>query len=614
MASVWSSSKPSSTSSTSTPPPPPTSGNSTPSVPPPHPPASSPSYKTKSSSLPFSSSEIISATRQFKTPFHFYHEGTIRETARRLINAFAWVGTDDINSPLPNTPLLPTDKNKSSFTNFYAVKALPNPHVLRVLMDEGFGMDCSSLAELLLCEAIGLTGERIMLTSNNTQLPTFRKAKEMGALLNLDDISHLQFLDDELGLPDVLCFRYNPGALRVGNVIIGHPEDAKFGLTREQLFTAYKTAKQKGVKRFGLHTMVVSNCLDVNELAENARMCLELAVEIKDKLGIRLEFVNFGGGTGVAYLPGQKGVDFEELSKLVKQIYTDVIIPAGDLHPLRIVYENGRCITGPAGCLVTRVIHQKDTYKKYIGVDAAIVNLMRPALYKSYHHMTVIPCDDYESIRYGDGTKLELPKNRNIFNNITPDTEYDVVGSLCENNDKLAEGRSLGVVRIGDVIAVHDTGAHGHAMGFNYNGLLRSAEYLHSNGAIIPIRRAESFLDLFRTIQWSAPNLLPGFLRVLSSLPADLPLPSSSSSCCFSSFPSSTSQHDGRCCRHLQSLWGSVTKPCKLFASAATAEGGGAPPSSCCVVAGGAAGGFLGVLVGMGFFMLYMRTRCSHHS
>eukprot|EP00922_Rhytidocystis_sp_ex-Travisia-forbesii_P066359 GHVS01098521.1.p1 GENE.GHVS01098521.1~~GHVS01098521.1.p1 ORF type:complete len:534 (-),score=72.62 GHVS01098521.1:350-1864(-) len=503
-------------------------------------------------SSPFTPDQITEFCRICPTPFHLYDEQTIRATAGSLFRAFDWVGRDGH-----------TEICSKRFNNFFAVKALPNPHILNILKDAGFGMDCSSLSELLLCESIGLTGERIMLTSNNTQLSTYRYAKGMGVIINLDDLSHLEFLEDKLGLPDILCFRFNPGALREGNVIIGRPEDAKFGMTREQLFTAYKTAKDKGVKRFGLHTMVVSNCLDVLELVENARMCLELAVAIKDKLGICVEFVNCGGGIGVPYQPGQKAVDFAELSKLVKEVYTELITPTGGLHPLKIVYENGRCITGPAGCLVTRVIHQKDTYKKFIGVDASIANLMRPALYHAYHHMTVVPCDDYETIRYGVGTKLDLPKNRNIFKNVTPETEYDVVGSLCENNDKLAENRRLGVVRIGDIIVVHDTGAHGHSMGFNYNGLPRSAEYLHRNGEIIPIRRAESYSDLFRTIEWSPSSLLPplrGVLKLLS------PAQASQGHCLF----------DMHC--------------------------------------GSAVGGFVGAVVGMGVLMLYMRARCAHHN
>ena len=385
--------------------------------------------------LPFNKNEVEEIIKKYPTPFHIYDEKEIRENARRFYQAFSWA---------------------LDFKNYFAVKALPNPHILRILKEEGMGNDCSSLPELILAEKVGFKGEEIMFTSNDTPVKEFTKAKELGAIINFDDISHIPFLEETAGIPETICFRYNPGPSRQhsGNSIIGDPKEAKYGLTKPQLFEAYQIMKDKGVKRFGLHTMVVSNELNVDALAETAAMLFDLAVEINQQLGIKLEFVNLGGGVGISYKPDQEAVDLEVLSKKIRAFYQEKIVKNG-LDPLRIVMECGRMVTGPYGYLVTKVIHEKHTYKKYIGVDACMANLMRPALYGAYHHETILGKE-----------------------NALKDHVYDVTGSLCENNDKFAIDRKLPKVEIGDILVIHDTGAHGHAMGFNYNGKLRSAELL----------------------------------------------------------------------------------------------------------------------------------------
>lgn len=406
--------------------------------------------------LPFSRSQIEKITETYPTPFYIYDEKAIRQTVRNLRQEMAWAG---------------------DFTNYFAVKALPNPAILQIMQEEGFGADCSSLPELLLAEKVGLTGEKLMLTSNETPIEEYRKALELGAILNLDDISHLDFLEQHARLPDLLCFRYNPGPLREGNAIIGRPEEAKYGLTREQLFQAYAQARAKGVRRFGLHTMIASNELDARYFIETARMLFDLLVEITREVGVHFSFVNLGGGIGIPYRPEQSALDLRQFSQAVRELYAEKIVGNG-LHPLRLVMECGRLITGPHGYLVSTVLHKKETYKQYVGLDACMANLMRPALYGAYHHLTI------------------LGKER------APATcRYDVVGSLCENFDKFAIDRVLPYVEIGDIVVLHDAGAHGHAMGFNYNGKLRSAELLlKENGEIQLIRRAETVEDYFRTL------------------------------------------------------------------------------------------------------------------
>jgi diaminopimelate decarboxylase len=409
--------------------------------------------------LPFDEAKIREIIAAHPTPFHIYDEQAIRQNARRLVRAFAW--------------------NKG-FREYFAVKATPNPHLLGILKDEGFGADCSSLPELVLSERVGIRGEAIMFTSNDTPAKEYVRAKEMGAILNLDDITHIDYLETRCGgLPELLCFRYNPGPLRSGNVIIGNPAEAKYGLTREQLFEAYRTCRNRGVKRFGLHTMVASNELDRAYFVETARMLFELARELREQVGVRLEFVNLGGGIGIPYRPEQTAIDLEALGEEVRQLYQQMIVPAG-LDPLALFMENGRMVTGPYGYLVTTAVHEKHIYRDYIGVDACMANLMRPGMYGAYHHITV------------------LGKER-----APADHMYDVVGSLCENNDKFAIQRKLPKIEMGDVLVIHDAGAHGHAMGFQYNGKLRSAELLlKEDGSVQQIRRAETIDDYFATLDF----------------------------------------------------------------------------------------------------------------
>jgi len=428
---------------------------------------------------PFTKDQIETIIQQYPTPFHIYDEKAIRENARHLLKAFGWI---------------------KGFKEYFAVKANPNPHILKILHEEGFGTDCSSLPELILSEKAGITGEEIMFTSNNTPVEEFLKAKELGAVINFDDFSHIDYLDSHpstklrgtpsdkqsedcssvSGLPELVCFRYNPGPLRKGNAIIGSPEDAKYGFTKEQLFEGYRICKNKGVKRFGLHTMIASNELNPDYFIETADMLLELVQLISKELDIIFEFINIGGGIGIPYTPDQKAVDLEYISNGIKQVYEHRIIETG-LPELRIVMENGRMITGPFGYLVTTTIHQKEIYKKYVGLDASMANLMRPGIYGAYHHISVMGKEDQPY-----------------------DQKYDVTGSLCENNDKFAVNRKLPQIKKGDIVVIHDTGAHGFAMGFNYNGKLRSAELLlKEDGSVVEIRRAETMEDYFATLDFS---------------------------------------------------------------------------------------------------------------
>ena len=410
--------------------------------------------------LPFTKDELERIVEKYPTPFHIYDEKAIRENAHAYYDAFSWV---------PN-----------GFRNYFAVKALPNPYIMKMLKDEGMGADCSSLPELLLAEKAGILGENIMFTSNDTPLEEYVKAKELGAVINLDDYSHIDFLCKAAGVPELISFRYNPGPLKEGNAIIGNPQEAKYGLTREQLIEGYRKTKAMGVKRFSLHTMVASNELNPDYFIGTAVILFELAAEIKEKTGIRIEFVNLGGGIGIPYRPEQMPVDLKYVSDGIRKAYDSIVRPAG-LHPMKIVMENGRMVTGPYGYLVSRVLHIKRTYKTFIGLDASMANLMRPGMYGAYHHITVLGKDG--------AAKTE---------------KYDVTGSLCENNDKFAIDRELPQIEIGDILVIHNTGAHGHSMGFNYNGKLRSAELLlKSDGSVEQIRRAETVEDYFSTLDFS---------------------------------------------------------------------------------------------------------------
>lgn len=409
--------------------------------------------------LPFNQTIIEKILEVYETPFHIYDEKLIRENLRSLNKVFSW-------SP--------------GFKEFFAVKALPNPYILEICKQEGAGADCSSNPELILAEKVGIIGENIMFSSNNTSKEEYILARQLGAIINLDDISHISFLEKNAGIPEVICFRYNPGffATKDGNVI-GNPQEAKYGFTKEQLFDGYKIMKEKGVKRFGLHTMIASNVLNFRHFVSVAKMMFELVVEISQKLDINFEFVNLGGGIGISYRPEEEPFELEKMGQGIKKTYEEIILK-NNLESLKIFMENGRMITGPAGFLVSKVKHIKNIYRTYVGLDACMADLMRPAIYGAYHHITVLEKE-----------------------NDPADYVYDVTGSLCENNDKFAIQRKLPKIEVGDILVIHDTGAHGWAMGFNYNGKLRSKELLvRENGEVELIRRAETEEDYFATLKF----------------------------------------------------------------------------------------------------------------
>jgi len=405
--------------------------------------------------LPFTKAEIEKIIQTYPTPFHIYDEGSLLENARRFLRAFSWA---------------------PDFKEYFPVKACPNPTLVKLLGGLGFGTDCSSLPELVLSERVGITGENIMFTSNDTPAVEYQKASQLGAIINLDDISHIDFLNRHAGIPEVISIRYNPGSKRTGNAIIGNPVEAKYGFTHEQVFEGYERLRQLGVKHFGLHSFIISNDIDRSHYVSTAQMLFQLAVDVKAKTGVRIEFVNLSGGIGIPYKPEQDAVDIEALSREIREGYDAIVRPA-DLHPLKIFAECGRYITGPYGYLVSIVLHKKNIYRDYVGLDACMANLMRPALYGAYHHITVLGKENAEPVHI-----------------------YDVTGSLCENKDKFAIDRKLPEIEIGDIVVIHDAGAHGHAMGFNYNGKLRSAELLFKEDRSVElIRRAETVEDYFAT-------------------------------------------------------------------------------------------------------------------
>jgi len=392
--------------------------------------------------------------QRIPTPFYIYDEKALRRAARRFTRAFHWA--------------------PRGFRNHFAVKACPNPYILKILSEEGMGTDCSSMAEMVLSEAVGIVGDKLFFSSNNTPLAEFRKAKGLGGIINLDDITHLRDLEN-IGMPSTLSFRYNPGPAKDGNAFIGKPEEAKYGLTREQMIEAYRMAQKRGTKRFGIHTMVASNELNVGYFLETADLLLNLLFEVSEKSGITIDFINFGGGIGIPYHPEDKAVDLEAFSNGIKELYTKYVVNKA-LKPPIVLFECGRVVTGPYGCLVTHAIHEKHIYKEYIGIDASMADLMRPGIYGAYHHITVL--------------------GKKGVNRI-----YDVVGSLCENNDKFAIDRALPEIERGDILVIHDAGAHGRAMGFNYNGKLRPAELLlDQDGKVREIRRRENLKDYFATL------------------------------------------------------------------------------------------------------------------
>ena len=399
--------------------------------------------------------EII---KQIPTPFHLYDERGIKENAKAFVEAFSW--------------------NKG-FKEYYAVKANANPFLIDILKEYGCGCDCSSKTELMLTKAMGYQGEEIMFSSNATPRGDYQYAHELGAIINLDDITHIDFLEEAIGeIPEVISCRYNPGGLfKISTDIMDNPGDAKYGMTTEQLFEAFKILKKKGAKRFGIHAFLASNTVTNEYYPTLAKTLFEVAVRLKEETEVELAFINLSGGIGIPYKPDQEPNDIKVIGEAVRKVYEEVLTPAG-MGDVAIYTELGRFMMGPYGCLVATAIHEKHTHKEYIGLDACAVNLMRPAMYGAYHHITVMGKEDAPH-----------------------DQVYDITGSLCENNDKFAIDRNLPKIDIGDKVVLHDTGAHGFAMGYNYNGKLKSAEVLlKEDGSFELIRRAEEPRDYFATL------------------------------------------------------------------------------------------------------------------
>ncbi|HEM3527875.1 UNVERIFIED_CONTAM: diaminopimelate decarboxylase [Streptococcus suis] len=404
---------------------------------------------------PFVSKEILDTiTEQFPTPFHLYDEKGIREKARALNAAFSW--------------------NKG-FKEYFAVKATPTPAILKILQEEGCGVDCATDVEVLMSEKLGF--KDIMFTSNDTQAQEFVYARKVGATINLDAYEHIEFLKNVAGIPETVCLRYNPGGVfSLGTDIMDHPEESKFGMTKDQLMKGYKELKELGVKQFGIHAFLASNTVTNDYYPVLARQLFELALEIREETGVTLDFINLSGGIGVNYRPEQEPNDIAIIGESVRKVYEDILTPAGMGH-IKIFTELGRFMLAPHGHLITKVLHRKETYRTYIGVDASAANLMRPAFYGAYHHITNITRPD------------------------APIEVVDVAGSLCENNDKFAVNRELPRAEVGDTLVIHDSGAHGFSMGYNYNGRLRSSEILlQEDGTARMIRRAETPEDYFATI------------------------------------------------------------------------------------------------------------------
>ncbi|MES9923411.1 MAG: diaminopimelate decarboxylase [Candidatus Thiodiazotropha endolucinida] len=407
------------------------------------------------------SGSLEEIVEHFGTPFHLYDEKGIRENGEALTRAF-----EDVES----------------FREYFAVKALPNPTIMKIMQDLGFGFDCSSIAELLLSRQIGASGEQIMFTSNNTSAAEFAVAEaDGGCVLNLDDIS---LIDKVPRMPELICFRYNPGERRSGNSIIGNPIEAKYGVAHDQLLEAYQKAMQRGARRFGLHTMLASNELNHAYMVETARMLLDRVVSLSEKLGIQFEFINIGGGLGIPYRPQEKPLDIVSMGREIADLFRSFKAHHG--YAPKLFLESGRYITGPYGVLITRAINRKEIYRTYVGVDSCMSSLMRPGMYGAYHHISVL----------GKQGEQET---------------VDVVGSLCENNDKFAVQRPLPAIQDGDILIIHDAGAHGHAMGFNYNGKTRPKELLlRSDGSVDLIRREETIDDIFTTLNFEPDRFIPG--------------------------------------------------------------------------------------------------------
>ena len=404
--------------------------------------------------------QLREIVKQFPTPFHLYDEKGIRARARALKAAFAW---------------------NPGFREYFAVKATPNPFILKILQEEGCGVDCSSLTELMMAEACGFSGTDIMFSSNDTPAEDFQLARKLGAIINLDDLTHIDFLREVASVPKLICCRLNPGGyFSIANSIMDNPGDAKYGFTKEQMLEGYRRLMELGAEEFGIHAFLASNTTTNEYYPTLARILFTFAVELREKTGAKIKFVNLSGGVGIPYRPDQEPVDIAAVGEGVRKAYEEVLVPAG-MGDVAIFTELGRYMLGPNGCLVTTAIHEKHIYKEYIGLDACAANLMRPAMYGAYHHITVMgkenaPCDH----------------------------KYDVTGGLCENNDKFAIDRMLPKIDMGDLVVLHDTGAHGFAMGYNYNGKLRSAEVLLcEDGTAKLIRRAETPKDYFATFDFT---------------------------------------------------------------------------------------------------------------
>ncbi len=404
-----------------------------------------------------SNEKVMEIIKKYPTPFHLYDEKGIRENVKKLKEAFAW--------------------NKG-FKEYFAVKANPNPFLINILREYGCGCDCSSYTELMLSEAMGITGNDIMFSSNVTPEKEYIYAKKLGATINLDDFTHIEFLEKVAGIPERISCRYNPGGIfKISNDIMDNPGDSKYGFTLEQLIQGFKILKEKGVKEFGIHAFLASNTVTNEYYPLLAKVLFETAVILKKETGVKVKFVNLSGGIGIPYKPNEKANNIFVIGESVKKAYDEILVPEG-MGDVDIYTELGRFMTGPYGCLITKVIHEKNIYKHYIGCDACATDLMRPAMYGAYHHITV------------------LGKENEECNNI-----YDVTGGLCENNDKFAIDRKLPQISVGDILAIHDTGAHGYSMGYNYNGKLKSAEILlMENGDFKLIRRAETPSDYFATL------------------------------------------------------------------------------------------------------------------
>ena len=408
---------------------------------------------------PFVSKErLVDIAERYPTPFHLYDEAGIRVNAEAVLDAFSW---------------------NPGFREYFAVKANPNPALINILAEYGCGCDCSSYTELLIARALGITGEKIMFSSNDTPAEDFRLARELGAVVNFDDISHIPFFEEVAGpVPEVVSCRFNPGGLfRLANGIMDNPGDAKYGMTEEQLFEAYRMLRDRGAREFGLHAFLASNTQVNDYYPRLARQLFEMAADLSARLGVHVGFVDLSGGIGVAYHPNDTPCDLAVIGEGVRQAYEDVLVPAG-MDDVAVFSELGRWMLAPAGALVTRVIHEKRTYRDYLGVDACAANLMRPAIYDAYHHVTVMGAEDAPATR-----------------------RYNVVGRLCENNDQFARDRLMPECHVGDLLFIHDAGAHGHSMGYNYNGALRSAELLlRCDGSVELIRRAETPADYLATL------------------------------------------------------------------------------------------------------------------